>query len=30
MGSLSLVNPQGTEAPGWPVMLNGYVNGIQS
>src|SRR5262249_43767517 len=30
IGSLSFVKPHGTDAAGWPVMLNGYVNGIQA
>src|SRR4029453_8525354 len=30
IGSPSLVKPHGTDAAGWPVMLNGYVNGIQA
>src|SRR5689334_3235523 len=28
-GSPSVVSPAGTDAAGWPVRLNGYVNGIQ-
>src|SRR5262249_56807557 len=30
IGSPSFVKPHGTDAAGWPVMLNGYVNGIQA
>src|SRR5882762_6011440 len=30
IGNPSFVNPHGTEAAGWPVRLNGYVNGIHA